>query len=173
MVSRFLVVRPYTGVNDGIAKAARPGLLLLVTYIATATNGMLWNNGTFANRKMRGKDTMSVHATGRACDLSYRQLAKGRYGKGRPYAVHVMQWLIRHSEDFGLEMIIDYMPVPYGRGWRCDRGAWQKYEKPTVSGAPNGDWIHVEISPKMADNEQAMQAAIDANPLPPMESFTA
>lgn len=166
-------MRTYTGTNDGIAKGARPGLLALVSYITTTTNGMLWNNGTYANRRMRGKETMSVHATGRATDLSYRQLARNRYGKGRPHAVRVMEWLVKNADVFGVEMIIDYMPVPHGRAWKCDRAKWQEYAKPTVDSAPGGDWIHVEISPKMADDETAMVRALAGYPLSPMEPVTA
>ena len=129
-------MRPYTGINDGIAKGARPGLLVLVDYIAKSTQGMLWNNGTYANRKARGKSSMSVHATGRAADLSYRQITRQRWGKGRPHAVHVMRWLTANSEAFGLEMILDYMPQPHGRGWRCDRNAWENYKKKTQSAKP-------------------------------------
>lgn len=161
-------MRRYTGTNDGIAKAARPGLMALVDYITTATQGALWNNGTFANRRMRGKESMSVHATGRACDMSYRQV-RNKDGKSRLKAVHVIRWLVKNADAFGIEMVIDYMPTPYGRGWRCDRGTWQKYNKPTVSGAPGGDWIHYEISPAMADSKETMQAAIALFPLPPME----
>jgi len=163
-------MRPYTGVNDGIAKGARPGLLELVNYIHKATNGMVWNNGTFANRRKRGKTTMSVHATGRAADLSYRQLTPKRAGKGRPAAINVIKWLVRNADSFGVEMILDYMPQPYGRGWRCDRARWERYEKHTITGAPGGDWIHIEISPRMADDEIAMKNALDIHPLPPLES---
>jgi len=56
-------------------------------------------------------------------------------------------------------MILDYFPVPHGRGWRCDRQAWTKYTRHTITSAPGGDWIHVEISPKMADSPQAVRAA--------------
>jgi len=163
-------MRPYTGINDGIAKGAHPGLLLLVDYITKSTSGWLWNNGTYANRKMRGKSSMSVHATGRAADLSYRHITKHRWGKGRPHAVHVMKWLVKNADVLGVEMILDYMPAPHGRGWRCDRDAWENYKKATVSGAPNGDWIHVEISPKMAKDADAMRAVLESHPLPPMES---
>ena len=162
-------MRRYTGIDDGIAKGARPGLMVLVDYITTATKGVMWNNGTFANRRMRGKQSMSVHATGRACDMSFRQV-KGKGVNGRPHAINVIKWLVRHADEFGIEMIIDYFPQPHGRGWRCDRGKWMRYSKPTVSGAPGGDWIHYEISPRMADDKEAMQAAITAHPLPPLES---
>lgn len=166
-------MRTYTGINDGIASGVRPGLLVLVEYISKSTQGWLWNNGTYANRKMRGKSSMSVHATGRAADLSYRQITRERMGKGRPWAVHVIRWLTSNADALGLEMILDYMPEPHGRGWRCDRNGWEKYKKPTISGAPYGDWIHIEISPKMADDEDGMRDVIANRPLPPLELVSA
>ena len=36
---------------------------------------------------------------------------------------------------------------------------WQVYQKETVHGAPGGDWWHIEITPKMADNPEAVKAA--------------
>jgi hypothetical protein len=31
--------------------------------------------------------------------------------------------------------------------------AWQKYTKPTVSGAPSGDWFHVEVDGKKSSEQ--------------------
>jgi hypothetical protein len=36
------------------------------------------------------------------------------------------------------------------------------YETKTVSGAPGGDWWHVELSPAMADNPEAVKAIFEA-----------
>jgi hypothetical protein len=41
----------------------------------------------------------------------------------------------------------------------CDRDAWSKYKKATISGAPKGDWLHVEISPEMADSPAKVREA--------------
>jgi len=155
--------RRYTGLLDGIASGARPGLLEFVAQIEARTDRALWNNGTFANRRARGKESLSVHATGRAVDLSYRWM---RDGRGRPDGIKVarewMRLLTSRADAFGLEAILDYQPAPYGRGWRCDRGSWQRYAKPTISGAPGGDWIHIELSPSMSDDPEAMKAAFDS-----------
>jgi hypothetical protein len=58
-----------------------------------------------------------------------------------------------------LQCILDYFPEPHGRAWRCDRYAWQKYDKPTIHGAPGGDWFHIEITPQAADSVIWVKAA--------------
>jgi hypothetical protein len=52
----------------------------------------------------------------------------------------------------GLEIVIDYQPIPHGRAWRCDRNEWRDYKTRTVAGAPGGDWFHIEISNEFADD---------------------
>jgi hypothetical protein len=153
------VSRPYTGSKDGVAKGATAGLLALVDEIGKRSDGALWNNGTFVNRPMRSKQTLSVHATGRAADISWRKMSP-KIGKenGREYARQMMKFLVQHADALGLEMCIDYFPTPWGRAYRCDRNAWQKYDKPTVAGAPRGDWFHCEISPEMSGKPDKIRA---------------
>jgi hypothetical protein len=123
------------------------------------SNGALWNNGSWGRRDMKGKPgTMSVHATGRAVDLSYRKTEK--YTKAnRKAALAFINAVAVNANDLGVQMIIDYFPKEFGRAWRCDRQAWLKYTKPTVSGAPGGDWFHIEISPQAADSVIWVKAA--------------
>lgn len=155
--------RPYTGISDGISptNAARLGLVAFVRQIERRSNSALWNNGTFANRPKRGKDTMSVHATGRAVDLSYRKTSTKGVPNGRLIAVEWLDLLTipSNAEALGIEMILDYWTSPFGRGWRCDRGTWENYKKATITGAPNGDWLHIELSPQTADNPAAIRQA--------------
>ena len=40
--------------------------------------------------------------------------------------------------------------------------AWQKYEKETVHGAPNGDWFHVEVDGKKSSEQ--IKAVFAQNP---------
>ena len=154
------MIRPYTGSSDGAAQRLRPGMKTFIDCVILLSDRALWNNGDYVNRNMRGKTSLSVHSTGRAVDLSYRNLGNG---KGKPNGrKHAIQWckiLSRNADILGVEMVIDYYPAPHGRGWRCDRVSWLRYKTPTVSGAPGGDWLHVEISPAMADNPQAVHAA--------------
>lgn len=151
--------RAYTGSSDAPATRLRAGTKAFIDCVILLSDRALWNNGDFVVRNMRGKTTMSVHATGRAVDLSYRQLGGKGKPDGRKHATEWCQILTQNADALGVEMIIDYFPEPHGRAWRCDRAAWSRYDKPTVTGAPGGDWLHVEISPAMADNPQAVHAA--------------
>ena len=71
--------RPYTGNTDGLAQGERKGLAVFIKELC-ALYPALWNNGSFVNRPKRGSSSMSVHATGRACDLSYRFMPKEKRG---------------------------------------------------------------------------------------------
>jgi hypothetical protein len=126
------------------------------------SNKSLWNNGSWGQRDMKGKPgSLSVHATGRAVDLSYRYFADTKKGvpTGRKTSLDFINKVVANANALGVQAILDYFPKPFGRGWRCDRQAWSSYSKPSISGAPGGDWWHVEISPTMADNPQAVEAA--------------
>ena len=123
------------------------------------SDGALWNNGSYGQRDVRSKPgTLSVHATGRAVDMSYRGSARHPQSS-RKSALPFVEKLVANANELGIQMVIDYFPSPYGRAWKCDRQAWSKYSKPTVSGAPGGDWFHIEISPQAADSVIFVKAA--------------
>jgi hypothetical protein len=164
-------VRKYTGTTDGVGTGERKGLTVLIKYLSEQSDGALWNNGSFGVRNMRGKESLSVHATGRAVDMSYRKMETKGKANGRKYALRAMEFLVTHANAIGLEMIIDYYPAPFGRAWRCDRNAWQNYDKKTVSGAPSGDWFHVEISPEMANAPARMQEILSKLTYPQPDDF--
>jgi hypothetical protein len=151
------VKRPYTGNKDGAAAGEHPQLTALMKELFKAYSPALWNNGSWGVRNMRGKESLSVHATGRAADISFRNMGDGKRGVaqgGRKYAMAAMDYLVKHADALGIEMIIDYFPAPHGRAAKCDRDmAWQKYTKATVSGAPNGDWFHVEVDGKKSSEQ--------------------
>jgi len=149
----------YTGNSDGLGSGERPGLTELIKHLVYFSEGALWNNGTFVNRPMRGSENLSVHATGRAVDLSYRKTpTKGRRN-GRQFAEHMADFMVRHSDELGIEMILDYNPKPFGRGYKWTRGTWENYTKPTIHGAPDGDWLHVELSPLLSQSRAAVREA--------------
>lgn len=144
-------MRTYTG-YDKRGIGITPGLKVLRDTIIFLNAGKITNLGAWMVRDMKGKPGKpSVHSTGRAQDLGYRD---------RAAIEPVMEWLIKNADPFGLEYLADYWPRPGGRGWRCDRGAWSDYPKGRITGAPGGRWIHIEISPSMANNPAAMEAAI-------------
>lgn len=140
--------RPYTG-YDSNASGKRAGFEMLMDLLESHFG--LWNNGTYGVRPKRGKSSMSVHATGRAGDLSWR---------GAPYrgtgnyqdAVRMMEWLEKHADALEIEAIFDYYPAPWGRGYKCDRDAFTVYDRKAFSGTPGGDWVHIEVSNKYADD---------------------
>lgn len=160
--------RKYTGTSDGAAKGRRAGMIAFIDEIHQRSGGALWNNGDFLVRDVRGKaGQLSVHATGRAVDLSYRFIkgvgkgsaTRGIEQGGRQEAVKWCRLLVKNADLLGIECILDYFPEPHGRGWRCDRRDWIKYEVKTITGAPAGDWLHVELSPAVADDAAAMRKA--------------
>lgn len=154
-------MRQYTGNTDAPAKGLRPGMRVFIEEIIKESGGAFWNNGDFGVRNMRSKDTMSVHATGRAVDLSYRRLGNKGKPNGRLEALRICKLLTDNAELLGLELIIDYMPKPHGRTWKCGRNTWTRYSKHTVTGAPGGDWLHVELSPEMADAPDKVRKAFE------------
>jgi hypothetical protein len=125
----------------------------MAAWVANATMYLgLVSVGVWVVRQQRGKTAPSVHGTGRAVDLSYRHA-------GRARGLQALKWLELHAQTLGVELMLDYFPKPFGRGWRCDRGDWGRYSKPTIGGAPGGDWIHVEVSPEALRSVQSVQEA--------------
>ena len=151
--------RPYIGNSDGPATGPRAGMNEFIKQVIHHSGGALWNNGSYTHRDMKGKPgSLSVHATGRAWDASYRGSARHPQAS-RKSALPFVEKLVANANELGIQMVIDYFPSPYGRAWKCDRQAWSKYSKPTVSGAPGGDWFHIEISPQAADSVIFVKAA--------------
>lgn len=140
--------RKYTG-YDGDAVARRAGTQRLIDWVLFLNGGKITNLGSFVRRNMRGKSSRSVHATGRAIDFGFRNYEDG---------CALADFLVRNNGLLGVEIVIDYWPRPHGRGWRCDRQAWTTYRKHTVAGSPGGRWIHVELSPAVADSAEWIDA---------------
>jgi hypothetical protein len=147
------------GNSDGPAAGPRAGMNEFIKQIIHHSDGALWNNGAYGRRDMRGKPgSLSVHATGRAVDMSYRGSAQ-RPKANRKNALPFIEKLVANANVLGIEIVMDYFPTPHGRAWRCDRQEWKKYTKPTIGGAPGGDWFHLEITPQAADSVIFVKAA--------------
>jgi len=146
--------RPYTGNKDAEGvKGARPGTKRFQDTMAFLFG--MKNLGIYANRPVRGGKGLSVHATGRACDL-------GGTGKQCKEAT---AFLFDNRYRLGIEELHDYVGnyIPtkgFGAGYRCDRDAWKVYDKNTIG--PGGNWVHYEIAPAFADNPDKVDAAFKA-----------
>jgi hypothetical protein len=116
---------------------------------------------------MRGKPgQLSVHSTGRAADIGYGT-AKG----ARNNAVELFNWLLQNATALGIEEIHDYAFGKFGRGYRCSRadkngGVIVYKDLASSAGTPGGTWLHVELSPEMADDPAKFEAAWRALPKP-------
>lgn len=160
---KSMATRKYTG-YDGDASGRRAGMEQFIKLTTQRFNGGVWNNGSWNIRNMNksGKPKRSVHATGRAADMSWRQDAvwNGKKIKRSSQgfddyqrAVQVVDFWIANADLFQIEEVHDYRPSPWGRGWRCSRAQWKTYQRSTIgNGAPGGDWFHVEIGPAHADD---------------------
>lgn len=146
------MVMPYTG-NTDPSTGPRPGA---TKFVEIMVNRGFRNLGIWANRPMRGTNPprLSVHATGRAVDLGYDPKKAATVGA---YCL----WLEANHEALGIEEIHDYSGTSkagtekWGRGFRCNRNGkpgWKDWTETDNGGTPGGKWIHIELSPAMADN---------------------
>lgn len=145
-----MTIRPYTG-WDGDAAGPRAGTEKFIDIVEFLSSGGLWKNGGWNVRTMRGKTNPSVHGTGRALDLSWRGGSYGGYGN-YAQASEWFDFFVRYADELHIEAVFDYYPEPYGRGYKCDRDAVRVYTSRAFSGAPGGDWFHIEIAPAHADD---------------------
>lgn len=151
-------VMPYTG-NSDPSEGPRPGTVKLAEIM-----GNRWgfrNLGIWANRPMRGSTRLSVHATGRAVDLGFDPKRAALVGQ-------VCLWLEANHLALGIEEIHDYSGTSkpgterWGRGFRCNRDGrpgWLDWTETNNGGTPGGKWIHLELSPGMADNPRDLVKA--------------
>ena len=115
--------------------------------------------GIHGVRYQRGsKQTWSVHSWGSALDLSWR-------GLPREIALEMIDWLIEHSAELGIQAIHDYVA---GRIWRSTRpggkGGWLKQAKNAEGmGQPWGDWIHIEVTEDSWADQRPVAVRIGAN----------
>jgi len=144
-----MTIRPYTGTTDAVHEKPREGTKAFVEHCKFLFG--VKSLGIFANRNINGSGMpnppKSVHATWRAFDLSCDAVTRYK----------LIDFLYTHRDILGVEEIHDYSNTykpskfGWGAGYRCDRDAWRVYEKNTI-GSKNGQWVHVEISPLLADH---------------------
>ena len=99
--------------------------------------------GTYVNRPMRSGAGLSVHATGYAADIQYKDETQAR---------EIWDWFLANSKALGLCELHWYAYGEYGAGYRCSRGEGKKGVKiytaddnaGSYQGSPN--WLHIELA---------------------------
>ena len=155
------MTRKYTGNSDGASSGKRAGTeeFMAITKLFYKFS----NLGTWVVRQMNNEASranpsnpkyLSVHATGRAVDLGYSNRAK---------AVEACEFFASHADALGIEEIHDYAykgpKGVWGRGWRCSRNAWKIYDSVDNAGTPGGKWLHIELSPEMANSASKVKSS--------------
>lgn len=153
----------YTG-NTDPSQGPRPGTEKLIDILQSRWS--MTNLGIWANRPMRSSDPnakprLSVHATGRAVDAG---IPKNKQDD-QAWVSSVFDWLVANHEVLGIEEVHQYWFKDWGRGFRCERK--ELGGKPGVKvwtatdngGTPGGKWLHIELSPAMADDPNAFVKA--------------
>jgi len=153
-----MTIRPYTGLKDSVHARPRAGTSLFVDYCEYLFGVKCL--GIFADRNINSSGMpnppKSVHSTWRAFDLGAKSNARYK----------LIEFLYINRDILGVEAIHDYSntykPSKFGWGaaYKCDRDAWKVYEKNTI-GSKNGQWVHVEISPLLADHPDVVAHAFE------------
>ena len=151
------MTRPYTITQMPVVASPLAGMDTWVQLACQHSDGCLHSVGIWVVRDQRSRPgTISNHARGLACDLSYRwQPQKNRGVKdGRKKSLAYIVKLLENGATLGIQLVIDYQ---LQRSWKCDRGTWQPL--PSVE---QGDWYHIEVGPKFAHNSEATKQAFNA-----------
>lgn len=127
---------PYYPAWDG--GKASPLILKAVDLLTRRYKGTK-NLGTYVNRDMRGKPGQkSVHATGYALDLGYKDEAQAR---------EIWDYLLAYSDELGICELHWYTYGKFGAGYRCSRGEGKAgvkiYTEDTIGAG--GPWLHLEL----------------------------
>jgi len=147
-----------------------PGIRRLVNLCARRWKTK--NLGTYVNRNMRNNanpPNLSVHATGAAADIKYKDETQAR---------KMWDWFLgsselgEHSKILGIVELHWYAFGSWGAGYRCSRGEGKagvlRYTKTNNAGSRPGspNWLHFELSPEMARDPDAFEAAWRSLPKP-------
>jgi hypothetical protein len=152
------VPRPYPYYPSWDGKKASELILQVADLMQRRYKGTK-NLGTYANRKMRGSDNLSVHATGYALDLSFTS---------QKQAEEIWNYLLGTAVVDGKEIQLSaYLGIceihwynkpktTHGAAFRCSRGEGHKGVKlwtSTDNGGSGGNWLHLEVDHTMTPDE--------------------
>jgi hypothetical protein len=113
------------------SKGPTPGASALMGVLTDKFGGT--SGGIYNYRNIRGGDSLSVHAEGRAGDLMVPV--------GAPLGDNVSSWLEANADRLGIQRIIWK-----GRSWDRKRRVWRDYNGVN----PHNDHVHWELTPEAA-----------------------
>lgn len=130
------------GIKDAVRfRKPSPNLVAAKDWLIKRFGGT--SVGIYNNREVRGGGAPSSHKFGAALDWRYTD---------RRRAMEAMKMLVAHSEEFGVQMIVDYVGSTI---WTPTKG-WKKHE-PNKHGMGQAwaKWLHVETTKtKWADGSR-------------------
>lgn len=131
-------------------RKASPNLLALKDYVMKRWGGV--DIGLYGVRPIRGGEAMSSHAFGAAWDWRYDNRREGQAA---------IRWLVKHSEELGIQAIHDYYG---GTIWRSnrpapDKGGWKPQPDSPTSGMGQAwaKWLHVETTKSSWGNSKRIE----------------
>lgn len=114
-------------------RKASPNLVVLKDFLVKRFKGS--NLGIYSKRPINGGTQPSSHAFGAALDWRYPSRATAKV---------VIRFLIKFSEELGVQAIHDYVGQTV---WRAGRG-WKAQEPDSHGmGQPWATWLHIEVTP--------------------------
>ena len=139
------MVLSYVGAGSQPSSGPTPGIEKWKAYVLGRWPGGI-DLGTWGIRNIRGGNTLSVHAVGRAWDWRY-----ANPGPGRKAAEEAMAFTIEHHELLGIQAIHDYVGCRIWRSSRSGSGpAWKQQKSGNGMGEAWASWFHFEVHPDSA-----------------------
>jgi hypothetical protein len=130
----------YTGAGPDPTTGPTPGIENWKRYVLGRWPGGI-DLGTWTVRNIRGGDSLSVHAVGRAWDWRYADP-----GPGRQAADEAISFALDHHETLGIQAVHDYVNCTI---WRCSRPGsgpgWKHQKAGDGMGAAWAKWLHWEV----------------------------
>ncbi|MET0325433.1 MAG: peptidoglycan-binding domain-containing protein [Ilumatobacteraceae bacterium] len=148
----------YIGAGATASTGPTPGIERWKEYVLGRWPGGM-DLGTWIVRNVRGGDTLSVHAVGRAWDWRYASP-----GPGRAAAEEAMAFTIEHHELLGIQAIHDYVACRIWRSSRPGSGpAWKQQRPGNGMGEAWAQWLHFEVHPTSRLHELSVVDVLNEN----------
>jgi len=133
----------YVGAGTTPSAGPTPGIENWTRYVLGRWPGGM-DLGTWTVRTIRGGESLSVHAVGRAWDWRYADP-----GPGRQSADEAIGFAIDNHESLGIQAIHDYVNCTI---WRCSRPGsgpgWKRQPPGDGMGGAWAKWLHWEVHPE-------------------------